>query len=350
MTLEPNEEQALLRDMVVRFLTDHVGLDQAAHETLPMDLWRALGELGVLALTTPEAAGGLGGGPMEAALVGEALGAAAALTPMADVAILSARLLAGATANPKAEALLAVVMTGEALVAYAEAGDDLGRLTVQSTESGWVLSGERVQVRHGDEAVAFIVDTGEIGPGLLLIEAEAPGLTLQPYRLADGERAARLIFEEVKLNRSAHLAIPRKEHRLALALAQLSMVAEMIGLMQTLYDTTVQFVRDRRQFGVPIGSFQVVQHRAARLFILLEQSRSMLGRAVHASPETFEHRVLEARAYVSDAALRLAQDATQLHGGMGVTDELLVGRGHRRLLVLSHLFGGAVGARGALAA
>lgn len=347
--LEPNEEQALLRDMVVRFLADHVGAEQAARESLPMEQWRALGELGVLALTTPEAAGGLGGGPMEAALIGEALGAAAALTPMADVAILSARLLAAAADHPQAENLLAKIMSGEALVAYAKAGDDQGRLTIRSTESGWVISGDLVQVRYGDQAVAYVIDAGEIGPGLLLAEAGVAGLTVRPYRLADGERAARLIFDDVKLDRSAHLVVSTKAHKFALALAQLSLIAEMIGLMQTLYDATIEFVRDRRQFGVPIGSFQVVQHRAARLFILLEQSRSMLARAVHASPEAFLHRVLEARAYVSDAALRLAQDATQLHGGMGVTDELLVGRGHRRLLVLSHLFGGAVGARGALA-
>lgn len=350
MTLEPNEEQALLRDMVVRFLADHVSAEQAARKTLPMDQWRALGELGVLALTTPEAAGGLGGGPVEAALVGEALGAAAALTPVADVAILSARLLAGATNNPAAETCLAAVLAGEALVAYAEAGEGLGDITIEPSDEGWILSGERIQVRHADQATAFIIDTGETGPGLLLIDAGAPGLTLLPYRLADGEHAARLVFDRIELDRSALLATSRAEHSQALALAQLSIVAEMVGLMQTLYDATVQFVRDRRQFGVPIASFQVVQHRAARLFILLEQSRSMLARAVHASPETFERRTLEARAYVSDAALRLAQDATQLHGGMGVTDELLVGRGHRRLLVLSHLVGGAVGAREALAA
>lgn len=350
MTLEPNEEQALLRDMVVRFLADHVAPEQAARETLPMDQWRALGELGVLALTTPEAAGGLGGGAMEAALVGEALGAAAALTPMADVAILSARLLSGATSHARAEKLLSAIMTGETLVAYSEAGPGFGNVAITPAGDSWILTGERVQVRHGDQAAAFIVATDESEPSLLLIDADTPGLTVLPYRLADGEQAARLVFNDVQLDRSAHLDTSPAERRLALALAQLAIVAEMIGLMQTLYDATVQYVRERRQFGAPIGSFQVVQHRVARLFILLEQSRSMLARAIHAAPETFERRVLEARAYVADAALPLAQDATQLHGGMGVTDELLVGRGHRRLLVLSHQFGGAIGAREALAA
>lgn len=350
MTLEPNDEQRMLADMVARFLADHAPAKGSGHASLPADQWRVLGDLGVLSLAVPESAGGLGGGPVEIALVGEALGRTAAMTPMADVAVFSALLLADSLPSEAAAAWLAGIVSGEAIVAYAEAGHGQGEVSVLAAEGGWTLQGERRLVRHGDQAGAFILDTGAAGPGLLLLDAAATGLTVTPYRLADGEMAARLRFEGVNVGASARLTASPSAQRRAAALSQVAVIGEMLGLMQTLYDATIDYVGERKQFGAPIGTFQVVQHRCARLFVLIEQSRSMMLRAVHAPDEMVERRALEARAYVADAALRLAQDATQLHGGMGVTDELLVGRGHRRLLVLSHLFGGAIGAREALIA
>ena len=349
MTLEPTEEQALLRDMLSRFLADRVPPDAAGRESLPMADWRARGDLGVLALAVPEAAGGLGGGPREVAIVAEALGRAAAMTPMAECAVLSATLIAEGD-DSLHSAWIEAIMSGQRLVAYAGQGQGLGDLSVERSGDDWILNGERRLVRHGAGADAFVVAFDDDDPGLLLVETGAPGVTTFPYRLADGEQAAVVRFDAVRVPSSARLSVSATRRRHALALAQLAIVAEMVGLMQTLYEATVDHVRQRRQFGVAIGSFQVIQHRVARLFVLLEQSRSILLRAVFADDESFATAVTEARAYVADAALRLAQDATQLHGGMGVTEELLVGRGHRRLLVLSHLFGGAIAARAELAA
>ncbi|MGR4862140.1 acyl-CoA dehydrogenase family protein [Caulobacter sp. LARHSG274] len=349
MTLEPTEEQALLRDMVSRFLADRVPPEAAGRESLPMADWRALGALGVLALAVPEAAGGLGGGPQEVAIVAETLGRAAAMTPMAECAVLCAVLIAESGDDAQRSAWIDALMSGEKIVAYVGQGEGLGELSVERSGDDWVLAGERLLVRHGAAADAFVVAFDD-APNLLLVEAGTPGVATVPYRLADGERAAVVRFEGVKVPSSARLSMSTEPRRRALALAQLAIVAEMVGLMQTLYEATVEHVRQRRQFGVAIGSFQVIQHRVARLFVLLEQSRSMLLRAVFAEDANFTTAVTQARAYVADAALRLAQDATQLHGGMGVTEDLLVGRGHRRLLVLSHLFGGASGARAELAA
>jgi alkylation response protein AidB-like acyl-CoA dehydrogenase len=349
VTLEPTEEQALLRDMVSRFLADRLPPDAAGRGSLPLADWRALGELGVPALAVPEAAGGLGGGPQEVAIVAEAFGRAAAMTPMAECAVLCAVLIAEGGDDALRSAWIEPVMSGERIVAYAGQGEGLCDLSVERSGDDWVLHGERRLVRHGAVADAFIVDF-DAAPDLLLVEAGTPGVATAPYRLADGEQAAVVRFDAVRVPSSARLSVGPARRRRALALAQLAIVAEMVGLMQTLYDATVDHVRQRRQFGVPIGSFQVIQHRVARLFVLFEQSRSMLLRAVFADDETFTVAVTEARAYVADAALRLAQDATQLHGGMGVTEDLLVGRGHRRLLVLSHLFGGAIAARAELAA
>lgn len=349
MTLEPTEEQALLRDMVSRFLADRVPPETAGRETMPPADWRALGELGVLALAVPEAAGGLGGGPREVAIVAEALGRAAAMTPMAECAVLGALLIAESDADAQHSAWVEAIVSGRKIVAYAGQGEGLGELAVERSGDDWVLNGERRLVRHGAVADAFVV-AFDTAPDLLLVETGAAGVATVPYRLADGEWAAAVRFDGVRVSASARLSVSAARRRRALALAQLAIVAEMVGLMRTLYEATIDHVRQRRQFGAAIGSFQVIQHRAARLFVLLEQSRSILLRAVFADDDTFATAVTEARAYVADAALRLAQDATQLHGGMGVTEDLLVGRGHRRLLVLSHLFGGALAARAELAA
>lgn len=349
MTLEPTEEQALLRGMVSRFLADRVPPEVAGRSSLPLADWRALGDLGVLALAVPEAAGGLGGGPGEIAIVAEAFGRAAAMGPLAECAVLCACLIADGGDQAPASKWIGAITSGQAIVAYAGPGEGLGDLTVQRAGEGWILNGERRLVRHGASADAFIVAL-DTSSDLLLVEATTPGVTALPYALADGEQAALVRFDAVEVACDARLLINPTRRRQIIAMAQLAITAEMVGLMQTLYEATVDYVRHRRQFGVAIGSFQVIQHRVARLFILLEQSRSLLLRAVSADDDAFATAVTEAFAYVADAALRLAQDATQLHGGMGVTEDLLAGRGHRRLLVLSHLFGGAIAARAELAA
>jgi len=350
MNLEPSAEQVLLRDMVRRFLADHRPPAGPGHASTPDEEWGALGELGVLSLLAPEAAGGLGGGPQEIAILAEEMGRALAMTPLAESIVLCAGLIADGGSGDQRAAWIEPLLSGERLVAYAGSGEGYGALAIAPSGDGWVLNGERRQVRRGGDAAALIVEPDAAGAGLLLVEPSASGLSVLPYRTADGEMAALVRFEGVQVRPSDRLAVTAEQHGRALALAKLAVVAEMVGLMDTLYAATVDYVKQRRQFGVPIASFQVIQHRVARLFILLEQSRSMLLRAVGSDDARRGRTVAEAFAYVADAALRLAQDATQLHGGMGVTDELDVGRGHRRLLVLSHLFGGAITARAALAA
>lgn len=346
MSLEPNEEQALLCDMVTRFLADHVPPAGPCHAAMPVEDWQALGELGLLALAIPEESGGLGGGSVEIALVSEALGRAAAMTPMAEGPILCGLLLSSSDNADLRSTWLDDLMTGRHLVAYAGAGD----VTVERNGQGWSLSGDCLFVRHGASATAYIVDTSDLDLGPIVLNAETKGLTVTPYRIADGETVARLRFDRIPVAESTRLNVAPAAIQRALSLARLAIAAEMVGLMQRLYDDTIEYVRQRRQFGVAIGTFQVVQHRAARLFIMIEQARSMMLRAAFADQANLATAVLEAYAYVADVSLRLAQDATQLHGGMGVTDELLAGRGHRRILVLSHLFGGAVDARSRLAA
>lgn len=337
MGLEPSEEQAMLRDMVRRFLADRQDMASMGRGPISREDWRTLGELGLFAFLLPEGAGGTGGQPQDAVIVAEELGRSMAITPLAETVLLCAALIARSGTAGQIERCVQPAMQGEQILAYI-AGDAL-------RHDGACLHGQAHIVRHGMDASAFVVALPE-RQGAVLASATAAGLTRTPVRLADGTVAAELRFDTVA---AEALVVATADLDTAIAHAELATIAEMVGTMTTLYEQTVDYARQRRQFGAPIGSFQVIQHRLARLFIMLEQARSMMLKAALVEESERIRTVTAAKAYVAEAALRLAQDATQLHGGMGVTDELPIGRGHRRLLVLSHLFGGAIAARARLA-
>jgi len=208
------------------------------------------------------------------------------------------------------------------------------------------LTGRCDFVRWAVDADALVVLAGD---AFHIVATDAPGLTIAPVRLADGSVAGMVVFDGCT---AESMILPAGAGAASLATAQLCYVAEMVGAMALLYEQTVDYARQRRQFGAPIGSFQVVQHKLARMFVALEQARSLLlkaGLADRDEPE-FERGVIAAKAYVAEAAQRLAEEAVQLHGGMGVTDELAIGRGLRRVMLLARLFGGAGEARARLAA
>ncbi|BAI95228.1 acyl-CoA dehydrogenase [Sphingobium sp. TA15] len=332
MNLALSDEQAMVRDMVRRFLADRYDATTMAKGPMSPDDWRALGELGLFALLTPEQAGGLGGGAAEVMIVSEEMGRALAITPLAEAILLCGRAIAGSAA---AEEWGDRLMQGNALLAFATGGALVdGR-----------LRGTAAIVRDGMDADAFVVET-EAG-ALMLVDGQDSGVRRTPVRLVDGSMAAHVRFDAVQ---AQPLTVPAGMWAEAQALAGLSIVAELVGAMATLLDLTVDYVRQRHQFGKPIASFQVVQHRCARMYTWLEQSRSLLLKAALAEEEARFRAVTAARAYIGDAALKLAEEAVQLHGGMGVTDELAVGRGLRRVLLLSRLHGGGIAARAALAA
>lgn len=332
MDLAPSGEQAMVRDTVRRFLADRYDATNMAKAPMSREDWRALGELGLFAFLLPESAGGMGGGAAEIMIVAEELGRALAITPLAESVVLCGRLVATGAADRRwSEAL----SQGEAVLAFARAGE----------VSGDTLTGGVGIVRDGMAASAFVVTSG--AGRLALIEAAAAGVDRRPVRLVDGSIAADVRFDGAAMTplEGGSLDIDT-----AVALAELAIVAEMVGAMGTLLDLTVEYVQQRKQFGKSIGSFQAVQHRCARLYAMLEQSRSMLLKAALVGEGARRSAVTAAKAYICDAALKLAEDAVQLHGGMGVTDELAVGRGLRRVLLLSRLFGGGIAARAALAA
>lgn len=322
MNLTLTEEQAMMRETVRRFLGDR--FDAATMAKAPMSRadWLALGELGLFTFLLPERAGGMGAGPVEIMLVSEDMGRSLAITPLTQSVLHCAAIIAGNGTEAQIERWVEPVARGEQVLAFAAGG---------SIRSGR-LTGDVGLVRDGVEAAAFVVAV-ENG-AVVLVSSDGPGIARSPVRLIDGSMAAAVRFDDVECDM---IGIDVRQTAGAGYLAELSIVAEMVGAMGTLLDLTVEYIGQRRQFGAAIGSFQAIQHRCARLFVLLEQSRSMMLRAALAEPAERGEALRAAQVYVADAALRLAEDAVQLHGGIGVTEELAVGRGLRRVLLLSRL-------------
>lgn len=337
MDLIPDDEQVLLRDTVRRYLAD--GSDPATMGKGPMaaEAWRGVAELGVLAFLLPEDAGGTGGRPQDATIVAEEMGRALAITPLAEAIGGAADLIARAGDPALITRWVEPALAGEHWLALA---------TAPISADGERLSGNLGIVPWATDAAAMLVLDGKRA---WLVEPESAGVTLTPLRLIDGTPAATVTLDGCT---ALALEVSAADVEACLATVRLCHVAELVGAMATLYDHTVSYVRERKQFGAAIGSFQVVQHKLARMFVWLEQSRSLLLKASVASrgDAEFARDIMAAKAYVAEKAQVLAEDAVHLHGGMGVTDELPVGRGLRRVVLLARMHGSAAEARRALAA
>ena len=345
MNFDLNEDQALLKASVERFVADRYGGDierrrgylRQASGFSP-DNWRILAELGVLALPFAEHDGGLGGGPVELMTVAEVLGDGLVVEPWLTGSVLAGSLIADAGSPGQKAAWLPAVIDGRARIALAQAEHD-GRYALDfaatSVRNGR-LTGRKTFALGAPGADALIVTArDDDGVGLYLVRTDAGGIDVRPYRLADGSLAG-----EVALREAAAEPLPGGMAALAAATLRTILAAcgELVGLAGLLHRTTVEYARTRRQFGVPIGSFQSLQHRMVDDYAALEQARSMSYRAALLPTA---QQVAGAKAFVSEAATRIAHSAVQIHGGMGMTDELLVGHALKRVMLLARLFGDA---------
>jgi alkylation response protein AidB-like acyl-CoA dehydrogenase len=337
MRLEPSEEQVMLRDTVARFLADRGEAAAIGAAPMPSADWRAMAGLGVFDFLMPERAGGMAGGSDDAMIVAETLGRGLAITPFGEGIIGAADLVARYGDDALVQRFVAPAMAGDATLALAvgPVREHAGRISGSLDFVRWVPQTSALVVLDGDTAHVATLGT----------EATA----LVPRRLADGTPAACVTLTDCE---AARIALPPGTAETALAMVELVHAAEMTGAMALLYAQTADYAATRRQFGAAIGTFQAVQHKLARMFAALEQSRSLTIKAAATgrNDPAFVRAARSAKAYVADAAQRLAEDAVQLHGGIGVTDELPVGRGLRRVMVLGRLFGGAADARTGLAA
>ncbi|POF33898.1 acyl-CoA dehydrogenase family protein [Roseibium marinum] len=343
----PDEETLLLKATAERFIADHYELAlrnemlTASAGQLPAH-WGEMAELGWLAAPVSEEAGGLGLTPRQVVPFMSVLGAGLVLEPIGPVVMHCAPTLARALPSDKAAAALAPVLAGESIELIA-AGP--ANAPIRATREGddLVLTGSVPLLIGGAQAAAFWV-VAECEGAPLLVRVPAGEASVEAYRVVDGQSAARVSFKGVR--RAAPEAIAGCEEALAYGndLAMVGKLAELAGLIDRLYRETLEYMKLREQFGRPIGRFQVIQHRMADMFIKREEAQSMVFLAAEAmaSDDTaFRSKlVCAAQVKIYDNARAVLRDAVQLHGGMGVTDELPVGHMVKRLLLLTRLDGG----------
>jgi pimeloyl-CoA dehydrogenase small subunit len=364
MDFEFTDEQRLLRDSVDRLLADHYGFAQrrgylAEPEGWSTALWSRYAEQGLLGLPFGEEHGGFGGGAVDVMLVMEAFGRVLALEPYLATVVLSGTALRLAGNTAQQSAILPQVAEGHMTLAFAhgerQARYDLTDVltTAKPTARGWVLDGAKSVVAHGDGAHRLIVSAriaGERedpeGIGLFLVDAKANGVARRAYPMRDGTRAAEIALNGVEVARGDALGEPGNalaviERVVEAGIAATS--AEAVGAMETMHAMTLEYLKTRQQFGKPIGQNQVLQHRSAEMLIALEQGRSMAMLAAmmidEPDPEERAHNIAMAKVGVGQASRFVAQNAVQLHGGIGMTEEYAVGHYFRRVMVIEHVFG-----------
>lgn len=322
------------------------------------DLWRQMGELGWLALPFPEQYGGLAQSFADVALVLEQLGTSLVPEPYLASVVLSGMLLADAGTHAQREAWLPRLAAGEVVLAtaYAERGArfDAGHVETKAQRDGegYVLSGEKAFVLAGAAADAFLVSARTSGAAadrdgisLFLVPKDAPGLSVTSIKTTDGHRAAMLRFDRVKLDGAARLGDEGKALgalEKALDRAAAGACAEAVGVMSESLKMTVAYLGTREQFGVKIGTFQALQHRAVDMFIETELARSISLLAALKIDEDEAERaraVSAAKAHVSASGRTVVASAIQLHGGIGISDEHDIGLYFKRMHALATLFG-----------
>ncbi len=360
-----SEEQRQFRDSLDRYLRDAYDFD-TRRQILRSDAgwspeqWQQLAELGALAIALPEDHGGFGGNAFDTLLVMESLGRAMVVEPYIATVVLGAGLIADAGSEAQKAELLPAVAGGELRLALAcgESGPRyaLHKVSTTARKDGdhWVLDGHKTAVLHGDVADRIIVSArtdgaidAEQGISLFLVAADATGVRRHGYPTQDGQRAAEVHLDKVRVPADAligtlHAGLPVLEK--AVDAANVALCAEAVGNMGALIEATVNYLKTRKQFGMPIGSFQALQHRAVDMYLHAEQARSMAYLAaakLDAGVDERRRAVSAAKVLVSQSARFVGQQAVQLHGGMGVVDELNVSHYFKRLTMINATFGDA---------
>ena len=364
MDFEFSDEQRQLHDAVTAFLAkeysfEHLrAIKRSGVGSDPM-VWRGLAELGVTAINVPEAQGGLGYGALETLSLMDACGPSLLLEPVLSSAVIATALLAEYTSAAPAADLLRAMARGEriATLAHFEPGAPFDAHLVCTRAildaGGYRLDGHKAVVPHAGMADTLLVSARTLGSAaeaegvsLFLVPRETPGVRLEEYLNVDGQRAADVYLEGVVLSASRRLgpegaALPAIEGAIDIGLAALC--AEAVGIMQALLNATVEYLKTRQQFGQPIGRFQALQHRVADMLIHLEQARSMSYfaalRCTDADVGERRRALSGAKVVIGEASRFVGQQAVQLHGGMGMTEELEVSHWFKRLTVIELMFG-----------
>jgi len=345
MNFDFNEEQRALAETVQRFVAKDYTFEKrrAIGESgagWSREVWQALADLGVLALNIGEEHGGLGYGPQETGLVMGAFGAGLLLEPYLAGAVVAPALIRRAAGADFQNEWLPDIAAGEAVVVLAHA-DARGAAVV---EADGKLSGRKAVVAHGATADLLLVSarTADGAMGLFAVMPAAEGVALRDYPTLDGQRAADLSLTNAAATRvGAGDTANAIEAALDIGLA--AVCSEAVGIMDATIAATTEYLKTRQQFGQPIGRFQALQHRMADMLLHLEQARSMSYlAAMHCASEdkaTRQRSLSAAKVTIGQACRFIAQNAVQLHGGMGMTDELILSHWFKRLTAIEMSFG-----------
>ena len=364
MDFEYTEEQRLLRESLDRLMGDSYGFDKrrgylAEPDGFSTAMWGQYAELGLLGLPFAEEQGGFGGGGVETMVVMEALGRVIALEPYLATVVLAGTALRLAGGAAQQEAIAPQIAGGSLRLAFAQterqARYDLDDVmtTATKTAGGWRLDGAKSVVVHGDSADRLVVSARVSGDrhdadgiGLFLVDPAANGVARRGYRMRDGAGAADVALSGVDVAAGDVLgepgaALPVIERVVEAGIAATS--AEAVGAMETMLAMTIEYMKTRVQFGKPIGENQALQHRASEMMIAMEQGRSLAMLAAimvdDADAAVRARDISTAKVGVGQAARFVSQNAVQLHGGIGMTEEYAVGHYFRRCMVIEHNFG-----------
>jgi len=367
MNFDYNEEQQLLADSISRFISRDYDFEArkkivASKDGWSAEVWSTFAEMGLLGIPFDAELGGFGGGAVDLLSAMEAIGEGLVVEPFLPTVGLGAQLVARGGSEAQKKAILPAMIEGRLKMAFAhtEAGAryELAQVAASAKKTGkvWVLDGEKHVVLGAPAADKLVVSARTAGKpadakgiSLFLVDREAAGVSLRPYVTVDETRAADVVLKGVEVGDDA--LVGKQGEALALIeevidFATALVCAEAVGAMKQANDATLEYLKTRKQFGVPIGTFQALQHRMVDMVIDAEQARSMAYLACakvdgEKNPEERKRLVSAAKVKVADACRRVSQEAIQLHGGMGMTEELKVSHTFRRLTVIAQQFGDA---------
>ena len=363
MNFNLSEERQILQNSVVRFVADHYELEArqkyaAKPQGFNRDLWQTMADLGWLGLSVPESDGGFGGNQIDTMLLMEEFGKGLVVEPYLASIVLGARALTMAGSEAQRTRLLPGVIDGSVQLAFAYAEEqarfDLEDVvtTAKTEADGFSISGRKSMVQNGASADHIIFSartaggqTDTSGISLFIVPQGAEGLTVTGFPTVDGLQAAEVEFDnvrDVELLGELH-----QGYDVLSAVAMdgiLAICAEAVGAMEVLYKDTVAYTQQREQFDHPLSDFQVLQHRMVDMFMEYEQARSLLYRATletaQQGPEAMR-TVHALKHFIGKTGIMIGENAVQLHGGMGMTEELRIGHYFKRLLVIDAQFGNA---------
>ncbi|MEM6462876.1 MAG: acyl-CoA dehydrogenase family protein [Pseudomonadota bacterium] len=362
MDFNHTEDRVMLKDMVSRFLADNYPLEERhkaaeSSEGFSREKWQAFAELGLIGALFSEEHGGFGGAGFDISVLFEELGRGLAVEPFLASAVLGGGALAQ-LGDQEQTKLIADVIAGDKLLALAhgepDSRYDYSHVETTATADGndWVLSGRKAVVLNGDSADQIIVTArnsgqswDEDGITAFLVPSDTDGLDVRGYPTIDGLHAAEINLKTVRVGSEALLGEPGKAYpaiETAIARANVALASEAVGLMDICRDMTLEYLRTRKQFGVPIGKFQALQHRMATVLTEIEQARSAAINAAGRLELTRNERekaVSSAKALAGQIGRLVAEEAIQMHGGIAMTWEYGLGHYAKRLIMIDHQFG-----------